>query len=230
MSDSSKIQHLAIIMDGNRRWAKERGLLGYMGHERGYETLKSISSYVFSIGIRILTVFAFSTENWNRTKKEVGILLSLCGRGIKEQFGDLSKNNIQLRFIGDMSAFPNTLRIEMEDIMEKTEKHTRGILNVALNYGGRQEIVRAVQEIIRDGAHPEDIDESLISRYTYTKELPDPELLIRTSGEQRLSGFLTWQTVYSELYFLEKLWPDVVPKDIDLAVETYIQRHRRFGT
>lgn len=216
-------------MDGNRRWAKERGLLGYMGHEKGYETLKRISDHVFSRGIKILTVFAFSTENWNRTEKEVGVLLSLCGRAIKEQFGYLSKNSIQLKFIGDISAFPNTLRNEMEHIMQETEKNTRGILNVALNYGGRQEIIQGIQQMVRDDIAPEDIDEARISTHMYTKGLPDPELLIRTSGEQRLSGFLTWQTVYSELYFLEKYWPDVIPQDIDRALEVYAERQRRFG-
>lgn len=229
MLDTSKIQHLAIIMDGNRRWAKAHGFLGYMGHEKGYEVLKRISSHVFSRGIKILTVFAFSTENWNRTEKEVGVLLALCGKALKEQFGELSKNNIQLRFIGDISAFPNNLRNEMDNIMEKTEKNTSGILNVALNYGGRQEIIHAVQNIITDGISKKDITEECISKYTYTKGFPDPELLIRTSGEQRLSGFLTWQTIYSELYFLEKYWPDVTPEDIDHILEVYTERKRRFG-
>jgi undecaprenyl diphosphate synthase len=223
------LQHLAIIMDGNRRWAKERGLPGYAGHEQGYETLKRISDYVFSQGIRILTVFAFSTENWNRTEKEVNILLSLCARAIQEQFGQLSKNNIQLRFIGDLSAFPNALQNEMAYSMKKTEKNTRGILNVALNYGGRQELVRAVKNIMHSGMCADDITESLISDHMYTHGLPDPELLIRTSGEQRLSGFLTWQTVYSELYFLQKYWPDVTLDDIDSALNAYVQRQRRFG-
>ncbi|MBI2644673.1 di-trans,poly-cis-decaprenylcistransferase [Candidatus Uhrbacteria bacterium] len=229
MSDASNIQHLAIIMDGNRRWAKERGLLGYMGHEKGYETLKNISSHVFSRGIKIFTVFAFSTENWNRTEKEVKVLFTLFDRAVQEQFGELSKNNIQLRFIGDISVFPKTLCDEMDRVMRETEKNTKGILNVALNYGGRQEIVHVVQNIIADGIEKKDITEGCISRYAYTKGLPDPELLIRTSGEQRLSGFLTWQTVYSELYFLEKLWPDITPEDIDTALIAYVQRQRRFG-
>lgn len=223
------IQHLAIIMDGNRRWAKEHGLLGYMGHEKGYETLKRVSDHVFSRGIKILTVFAFSTENWNRTEKEVGVLLSLLGRAVAEQFGELSKNGIQLKFIGDISAFPENLRKEMERVMKETEKNTRGILNVALNYGGRQEIVNAIKQIVHDGIALENIDETRVSMNVYTKGLPDPELLIRTSGEQRLSGFLTWQTVYSELYFLEKYWPDVTLEDIDGALEIYAQRQRRFG-
>jgi len=223
------IQHLAIIMDGNRRWAQERGYPGYVGHEHGYETLKRISDYVFSRSIRILTVFAFSTENWNRAEKEVGVLLSLCARALQEQFGQLSKNGIQLRFIGDISAFPRVLQNEMVHITKETENNTRGILNVALNYGGRQELIRAVKNIIRDDIQPDNVTEDLISNYTYTQRLPDPELLIRTSGEQRLSGFLTWQTVYSELYFLQKYWPDVTVDDIDTALNMYAQRHRRFG-
>jgi len=223
------IQHIAIIMDGNRLWAQERGYPGYVGHEHGYETLKRISDYVFSRSIRILTVFAFSTENWNRAEKEVGVLLSLCARALQEQFGQLSKNGIQLRFIGDISAFPRVLQNEMVHITKETENNTRGILNVALNYGGRQELIRAVKNIIRDDIQPDNVTEDLISNYTYTQRLPDPELLIRTSGEQRLSGFLTWQTVYSELYFLQKYWPDVTVDDIDTALNMYAQRHRRFG-
>lgn len=229
MSESSPIQHLAIIMDGNRRWAQKRGLPWYMGHEKGYEILKKISNHVFARGIRALTVFAFSTENWHRTEQEVGVLLSLCARALKEQFGELSKNNIQMRFIGDISAFPDNLRKEMEYVMGETEKNTRGILNVALNYGGRQEIIRAVQKIVRAGAQPEDVTELFFSQQLYTAGIPDPELLIRTSGEQRLSGFLPWQTVYSELYFLEKYWPDMTWEDIDRACEAYAQRQRRLG-
>lgn len=225
----ASLKHLGIIMDGNRRWATNRGLPSFMGHQQGYETLKKIVPAVFDRGISVLTLFAFSTENWNRTKEEVDHLLILFDRAIREQFEKLTEEGIQVRFIGDISAFPESLKSAMLHCSTASISHSEHILTIAVNYGGRYEILNAIKNIIRKGVSPEDITEELISRSLYTGDLPDPDLIIRTSGEQRTSGFLTWQAAYSELYFTQKLWPEFSIDDLDAALAEYEERQRRFG-
>lgn len=224
----ASIKHLGIIMDGNRRWAKGRGLPGIMGHQEGYEAVKRIVPAVFDRGIHVLSLFAFSTENWNRTKDEVDHLMKLFDRAISEHIMKLAEQGIQVRFIGELDVFPESLQRAMQNCMliSKNEKH---ILNIAVNYGGRGEIVSAVKKIIHCTRDPEVVTEDLITRYLYTPDMPDPELIIRTSGEQRTSGFLTWQSVYSELYFTSKNWPEFSEEDLDIALAWYLERQRRFG-
>lgn len=223
------IKHIAFIMDGNRRWAKKRGLPTFFGHSKGYENLKKIAEACFDRGIEVATFFAFSTENWNRSKKEVAYLLDLLGRGVTADAETLDKRGVKVRFLGDIDGFPEKLARQMRAVEEKTKNNTKGTLAIAANYGGRAEILSAIKKMIEDGVKPEAIDERLFSNYTWTKDLPDPDLIIRTSGEQRMSGFLTWQGVYSELLFIKKFWPEFTPAELDKALEEYASRQRRFG-
>lgn len=225
----TSITHLGIIMDGNRRWAKSKGIPSLLGHQEGYETVKKIVPAVFDRGIHILTLFAFSTENWSRTKDEVDHLLLLFDRAIREQFNKLTQQGIQVRFIGDLTAFPESLKSAMIHCSNASASDSSHILNIAVNYGGRHEIVTAIKNIISKGIPPEEMTEELISKSTYTPDLPDPDLIIRTSGELRTSGFLTWQAAYSELYFTSTLWPEFSINDLDAALAEYTERKRRFG-
>lgn len=223
------LNHLGIIMDGNRRWARSRGLSVFKAHEAGYATFKKITSYAFKKGIKIITVFAFSTENWSRSKAEVAVILELFQKALLKELNELIKEGIQVRFIGDLSRFPKKLHTEMEYVMEKTKKNKKGILHIAANYGGREEIVHVIKKCIQKKIPFNALTEKKISQEFYTYPLPDPDVILRTSGEQRLSGFLPWQSVYSELIFLEKFWPDFNEADLDWVLAEFKKRKRRFG-
>ncbi len=232
-ANSNMPKHIAIIMDGNRRWAKNRMLPVKLGHKQGAETLKKIVRHANKIGLGYITVYAFSTENWKRSEEEVNALMSLLENYLEDFSKEADTENIVIRVLGDLTALSESLQEKSRETLERTKNNTGTIFNIALNYGGRNEIVNAVQEIskeIIDGKlKPENINENVISEHLYTKNDPDPDLLIRTSGELRLSGFLPWQSVYSEFIFLEKLWPDFTSEDLDMAIEEFKKRNRKFG-
>ena len=226
-------KHIAIIMDGNRRWAKQRNLPVKLGHKQGAETLKKIVRYANNIGIKYLTVYAFSTENWKRSEEEVSALMGLLENYLDMFTKEADSENIVIRVLGSMNELSESLQTKIADTIERTSQNTGIIFNIALNYGGRAEIIKAVKEISEKYKNNEielhEIDEKMVSNHLYTKQDPDPDLLIRTSGEIRTSGFLPWQIVYSEFLFLEKLWPDFTEKDLDEAIEIYKKRNRKFG-
>ncbi len=225
--------HIAIIMDGNRRWAKERGLNKNLGHKEGAETLKKITRHAHKIGIKYLTVYAFSTENWKRSEEEVSSLMILLKKYLKDLITSVDTENVKIKIFGHIEALPKDLQEDIEKAIEKTKENTGLTLCIAFNYGGRDEIIRAVRDIAKDieikKIKTDDINENLIQNYLYTKNIPDPDLVIRTSGEIRLSGFLPWQSVYSELIFISKYWPDFNEKDLEEAIDTYEKRNRNFG-
>ena len=226
-------KHIAIIMDGNRRWAKSKGKPVAFGHKEGAKTLENIVRYANKIGIKHLTVYAFSTENWKRAEEEVSALMLLLQSFIEDYSKRADTENIKVQFLGDTTAFNPRLQKGMKDCIERTKNNTGITFNIALNYGGRAEILKAVKEIaqnVKDSKISiDEINEDLISSKLYTAGQPDPDLIIRTSGEIRLSGFLIWQSVYSEFIFLEKNWPDFNEKDLDDAIEEYQRRTRKFG-
>jgi undecaprenyl diphosphate synthase len=226
-------RHVAVIMDGNGRWAKQRGLPRVMGHRRGVDALKDLLRCCRDWGIEALTVYAFSTENWSRPSEEVEFLMTLFERVIKRELAELMQENVCVRVAGNLNALPASLKAEMEQAMAATD-HNSGIrFTVATNYGGRQEILQACRAIaaqVQQGNIPiEDIDEAIFERHLYTNGLCDPDLLIRTSGELRLSNFLLWQMAYSEIYVTDTLWPDFDREEFHQALHSYQQRERRFG-
>ena len=234
MEDKIMPRHIAIIMDGNRRWAKEHKLDGSFGHKKGAKVLETVAKYCNKIGIEALTVYAFSTENWKRTKEEVGAILLLLNMYLDKFLKTADLENIKLRVIGDREKnMPEEIKTKMIQMEEKTKNNTGLKFNIAFNYGGRDEIVKATQKIaklVKDGKLDiENITEDTISNNLYTAGLPDPDLLIRTSGELRTSNFLPWQITYSEFMFLDKYWPDFTTDDIDNAIEEFSKRHRRVG-
>ncbi|HNS33617.1 MAG TPA: polyprenyl diphosphate synthase, partial [bacterium] len=214
----TKIKHLGIIMDGNRRWAKKRGLPPMAGHQKGYDKMKQVGDWCLARGIDFLTVYAFSTENWQRSKKEVDYLMKLLERGLTKELPQFMKKNIRLKIIGSRDKLSVSLKRAIKTAEDKTKNNTAGTLNIAVNYGGRLEVVEAVKKIVRRKIPINQISEQTISDYVWTAGEPDPDLIIRTSGEYRLSGFLTWQGVYSELYFTKKFWPDFSERDLDEAI------------
>lgn len=226
-------EHIAIIMDGNRRWAKKRLLPVKMGHREGAKTLEKITRYANKIGIKNLTVYAFSTENWKRSEEEVNALMEL----LKNYLDDYSKRadteNIKIRVFGDVTAFNDGLRESLKNAIERTKNNTGVSLNICLNYGGRDEIVKATKQIatlVKDGKlNVDDITEDTISNNLYTAGIYDPDLMIRTSGEIRTSGFLLWQMSYTEFVFSEKYWPDFKENDLEECIETFQKRNRKFG-
>lgn len=226
-------QHIAIIMDGNRRWARERGLNVSDGHKRGAETLENIARYCNNIGIKHLTVYAFSTENWKRAKEEVGALMNLLRFYLDKFSKQADTENMRIKVLGDVSALDNGIQKSIANAIERTKNNTGLTFNIALNYGGRAEILKAIKEIavdVKNGAiGVEDISEDIVNSKLYTAGQPDPDLLIRTSGEIRTSNFLPWQLVYSEFYFVQKYWPDFNEGDIDEAIKVYQKRNRKFG-
>ena len=226
--DKSRIpKHVAIIMDGNGRWAKRRGLPRMAGHRKGINRLREIVPAAKDYGIKILTIFAFSTENWNRPKKEIRGLFKALERYLRDEVEELQKNSIHLQSIGRLERLPSFLQKELSRV-EKITRHNKGIiLNLALNYGGRSDIVDAVKKIIAN--RPEKIDEETFSKYLSTSGQPDPDLLIRTSGEMRISNFLLWQLAYSELWMTPTLWPDFKNENLLQAIMDYQKRERRFG-
>ena len=227
-------KHIAIIMDGNRRWAKNKKIPTMLGHREGVQALKKITRYASDIGIKYLTVYAFSTENWSRKKEEVDFLMYLVGEVLQNELEELNKNNVKITFIGNYTELPQPVPKEVEKAIENTKNNTGLRLQVALNYGSRAEIIHAVQEIgkkiINKEIKPEDIDDELISQHLYTKGIPDPCLLIRTGGEQRISNYLLWQCAYTEFYSTEALWPDFSIKEFEKAIDEFNTRQRRFGT
>jgi len=222
-------KHVAIIMDGNGRWAKARGLPRTEGHRQGVENLRRTLEACVEFGVEILTIYAFSTENWDRPPAEVGVLMSILEMVLDREVKKLHKNGVQVRHIGTMDGVAPHLQAKIRDACEYTKNNTRLILNVAFNYGGRDEIVQAVQHIIEDGISAEQVDDKLISSYMYTSGLPDPDLIIRTSGELRVSNFLIWQGAYSEYYATPTFWPDFDKEKLSKALIAYSQRKRRFG-
>ena len=226
-------KHVGIIMDGNGRWAKKRGLPRKAGHTEGARTFRKITRYCSEVGIKYLTVYAFSTENWKRPEDEVGALMKLFKSYLEEAISDFKDDDIVVRFIGDKSGFSDELRQLMEENEECSKDRDGMVLNIALNYGSRDEIVRAVKNICRDvrnGSITEaDITERLISDNLYTAGQPDPDLIIRPRGEYRISNFMLWQSAYTEFVIMNKLWPDFQKSDLDEALRIYSQRNRRYG-
>ena len=232
--DKEKLpKHIAIIMDGNRRWAKAKGMPAAFGHKEGAKTLEKIVRYANKIGIEYITVYAFSTENWKRTEEEVKSLMILFQTYVDNYSKRADSENIKVQFLGEMSAFSEKMRKGFKDCEERTKNNTGIVFNIALNYGGRDEILHAVKAIAskveQGNLKPEEITEKVIQENLYTKDMPDPDLLIRTSGEMRLSNFLPWQLVYSEFLFVEKKWPDFSEEDLDEAIIEYQKRTRKFG-
>jgi undecaprenyl diphosphate synthase len=222
-------QHVAIIMDGNGRWAKQRGLPRSEGHRQGTENLRRLIRAAVEFKIEILTIYAFSTENWNRPRREVQLLMRILEMVIDRELEELNGEGVQIRHIGELDGIDERLQKKVLEACETTKNNSRLILNVAFNYGGRDEIVHAVQAIIRKGIPPEAITEELISDHLYTSGLPDPDLLIRTSGEFRLSNFLIWQGAYAEHYYTPVYWPDFDKEALREALDEYANRKRRFG-
>lgn len=226
-------KHIAIIMDGNRRWARERGLNVSDGHKRGAETLENIARYCNNIGIKHLTVYAFSTENWKRAKEEVGALMNILRFYLDKFSKQADTENMRIKVLGDVTALDNGIQKSIASAIERTKNNTGLTFNIALNYGGRAEILKAIKDIakdVKDGVIDiDDISESTVDSKLYTVGQPDPDLLIRTSGEIRTSNFLPWQLVYSEFYFIQKYWPDFNETDIDEAIKVYQKRNRKFG-
>lgn len=221
--------HVGIIMDGNGRWAQARGLPRLAGHQQGVDNIRRVLEASVRYGIKVLTIYAFSTENWHRPLEEVTGLMHLLGLTIKRQLNDLHKNGVQIRHSGRMTGIAPELQAQIRHALEVTQHNDRIILNVAFNYGGRAEILDAVRQIIADGIRPEELTEELISRYLYTSDLPDPDLIIRTGGEWRLSNFLIWQAAYAEYYATPTYWPDFDERELYRALQEYSARERRFG-
>ena len=226
-------KHLAIIMDGNGRWAKQQGLLRALGHESGTKSVKVIIEASAKLGIEFLTLYAFSTENWNRPKLEVETLMRVLINSLKKELKTLQKNNIKLNAIGNLEQLPKSAQKELLDVIDKTKDNTQMTLTLALSYGSREELVSAVRNIcskVKNNIISIDtIDDSIINEHLYTRNLPDVDLLIRTSGEHRISNFLLWQIAYAELYFTDILWPDFKEQDLYEAIISYQKRERRFG-
>ncbi|WP_299255950.1 isoprenyl transferase [uncultured Aquimarina sp.] len=226
-------KHVAIIMDGNGRWAKKKGFFRAVGHENGTKAVREVVEGAADIGIKYLTLYAFSTENWNRPKLEIETLMRLLVSSLKKEIKTLQKNNIRLNAIGNLQALPEKARKELLEVIEKTKDNKHMTLSLALSYGSREELIKTIQEISNKVKNnvlsPHLINEAVINEHLYTKTLPDVDLLIRTSGEQRISNFLLWQIAYAELYFTEILWPDFKRTDLFEAILNYQQRERRFG-
>ncbi len=221
--------HVAIIMDGNGRWAKARGLPRLAGHRAGVDNLRRIIRACVEFGIQYLTIFAFSTENWARPKEEVDGLMSIMEEVIDRELDELDAEGVQIRHVGKLEGVRPDLQAKIRYAVERTRHNDRLVLNVAFNYGGRDEIVQAIRRIIQDGVPPEEVNEELVSRYLYTADCPDPDLVIRTSGEVRISNFLLWQSAYAEWYFTPVYWPDFDKEELRKALEDYSRRERRFG-
>jgi len=226
-------EHIAIIMDGNGRWAKKRSLARIMGHRKGMESVKETVQACRELGVKVLTLYAFSTENWKRPRTEIRALMSLLKRYLRKEVADLHKNNIRINMIGDLDRLPGDVLNIIIDAMQKTGTNSGMVLNVALSYSGRDDIVRAVKKIFtrlqQGGLSLAEIDETVISAHLDTAGQPDPDLLIRTSGELRVSNYLLWQIAYTEMYVTDVLWPDFSRKDLYAALEEYQKRKRRFG-
>ena len=226
-------EHIAIIMDGNGRWAKQRGLPRTAGHKAGGEAFRRIANYCRTLGVKYLTVYAFSTENWKRSEEEVGGIMRLLGKYLQEALQDMEKNHVCFRFFGDLTRLSPELQKLCRDAEQRSSQYHEVQVNFCLNYGGRDELVHAARAFAQDVAEgkyrSEELTEELLASYLYSADVPDPELIIRPSGELRISNFLLWQSAYSEFVFMNVLWPDFGPEDLDRAIEEYQRRNRRFG-
>ena len=225
--------HIAIIMDGNGRWAKKRGLPRQAGHKVGAEAFRTIANYAKSIGLKYLTVYAFSTENWKRSEEEVDAIMELLERYLREAIADMDKNRVRFCFFGDLTRLSPELQEEARIAAERSRRYEGVQVNFCLNYGGRMEILRAARQFAQDcvdgKCHPEELTEEVLSARMYSAGIPDPELVIRPGGELRTSNFLLWQSAYAEYYFTDVLWPDFGPKELEKAIAAYNGRNRRFG-
>ena len=226
-------KHTAIIMDGNGRWAEQKGMPRIFGHQNGVTAVRKIVEAAIKFNIKYLTLFTFSVENWDRPTSEIDTLMGLLVQTLKDEFEDMFKNNIKLNAIGDLDSLPNEVREELYSIIESTKGNTGMTLTLALSYGGKQEILKAVKEISEKVKNDiiclDNFDDSVINDHLYTRDLPDVDLLIRTSGEKRISNFLLWQIAYAELYFTDVYWPDFTEEDLEKAIVEYQNRERRFG-
>ena len=226
-------EHIGIIMDGNGRWAKAKGYPRTLGHKAGVETIRRVLKEAQRLGVKYITLYAFSTENWKRPKEEVGALMKLLVQYFRSELNELHENGVVVNTIGDISKLPKECIKEIEIAKEKTKNNTGIVMNLALNYGGRDEIVRSVKSLVKDAVEgkilPEEIDEKSIERYLYTAKMPDPDMIIRPSGEQRLSNFLLWQCAYSEFWYSDINWPDFTEQDLRKAIFDFQNRDRRFG-
>lgn len=230
MENKNKLpKHLAIIMDGNRRWAREKGLPTLVGHKVGYDRFREIGEACLKRGIKILTVYAFSTENWKRSPQEVNYLMDLLTQALDQHSLELHKKKIKLQVLGRLSRLPRKLQRAIKKATELTKNNKRGVLNIALNYGGHSEIVDACKRILKDKIPYQKLNEKVFEKYLYTSGLPPVDFLIRTGGEKRLSNFLPWQLAYAEFYFTDKYWPDFGEKDLDEALKDFASRERRLG-
>ena len=223
----NNLKHIAIIMDGNRRWAKERGLPSAVGHKKGVDALKATMRACDDLGIKYLTVYAFSTENWNRKPEEVNFLMDLLGQTLKNELKEMHENNVVISFIGDTTKLSENLQTILKNAVETTANNTGVNLQIAFNYGSRAEIVNAVQGIINN--NETEINEDIISKYLYTSNIPDPDLLIRTGGEMRVSNFLLWQIAYSEFIVIPEFWPEFNKQKLAECIEEFNNRNRRWG-
>ena len=233
MTDNHNVEHIAIIMDGNGRWAKKQGLPRSMGHKKGAEIVKEIAKAANEKGVKFLTLYAFSTENWGRPKDEVDTLMSLLRQYLKTDLSELKKNNIRIRFIGERNMLDADIVQNMHRLERETQDNTGMCLCLAISYGARQEIIQAAQKLaalVKNGDLSEsDVDIQNFSAMLYTHEMPDPDIVIRTSGEQRISNFLLWQAAYAEFFFTKTLWPDFSAQELDDIIEQFKSRERRYG-
>lgn len=223
------MKHLGIIMDGNRRWAKERNLPSIEGHRRGYNLMKEAPLWFFDLGVEIVSVYAFSTENWTRSRDEVNYLMKLLRSALSDDFDAFNEQGVRLLVSGRTAELPGDLPELCSTAIEKTKNNIRGTLNICLNYGGRAELVDAIKKMIVNNVSVEQVHEGMVRKYLYQADLADPDMIVRTSGEQRLSGFQLWQSSYSELMFIQKYWPDLEKLDAEIIIEEYNRRNRRKG-
>lgn len=225
----TNLKHIAIIMDGNRRWAKAHNLPAALGHQKGVEVLKNILRACNDSGVKYLTVYAFSTENWNRKKEEVEFLMNLVAATLANELDEMNKENVQIHFIGDLTRLSGKLQKILSNAVETTKNNTGVFLQVALNYGARDEITNAVKKIVRSGISPDDITHEIIAQNLYTSAVPDPDILIRTGGEQRISNYLLWQIAYSEIIIRNEFWPEFNKSILAECIEEFGKRQRRYG-
>ena len=225
----TNLKHIAIIMDGNRRWAKEKFLPSAMGHQKGVDSLRNTMRLFDKYGIKYLTVYAFSTENWNRKKEEVEFLMNLLAKTLLGELDEMHRENVKIKFLGDISKLNAKLVEIIQNAENKTKDNTGVNLNIAFNYGARYEITNAVKAIVKEGIPAEEITEDTISQHLYTKNMPDPDLLIRTGGEKRISNYLLWQIAYSEVYITDTYWPEFGEEELIKAITEFEHRNRRFG-
>ncbi|KKP41797.1 MAG: Isoprenyl transferase [Parcubacteria group bacterium GW2011_GWA2_33_14] len=222
-------QHIVLFPDGNRRWAKQKGIVSLDGHLQGYRNIIDFAQWCKNKGVKVLTAFGFSTENWKRSEEEVNYLMELLERGLLESLERFKKDSVKVTIIGQRERLPESLKKTIEMVEKETKENTGFHLNLAISYGGKWDMLNAVKKIITEKIEPEKIDEALFENYLSTAGLVNPDLIIRAGGEMRLSNFVIWQAAYSELYFSPKLWPDFTEKDFDLALEEFDSRQRRFG-